>query len=102
MTITLQLPPHVERQLRARAAGKGLELSDFVAEELRQIAEAPLSTDLETELPSGEDAAPWRGVFAVTAERAELFPGGLTLPGGTLPAWTPEIVLDPSRYQDDE
>lgn len=100
MTLTLQLPPHVERQLRTRASDCGLELSEFVVETLLCATEKPaemgeVTTDLR------EEDSPWRGVFTVSPTRGEL--AGAISVGWADPSSPrkPEIVLDPTRLYDE-
>ncbi len=104
MTITVQLPAHIERRLRARAAARGVELAELVADTLsRSVAEEASSQEPPASADDiDEEAAPWRGVFTVTPERQELFPNGIPeLPGG-LHRWQPEIILNPAHFDDDD
>ena len=97
MTLTLQLPPQVERQLRSRASDRGLELSEYVVEALRGLAETPSANGKQESDDEGLEPTPWRGVFADEPLREDLFPNGLPLETATRPNWQPEVVIDPSR-----
>ena len=46
MSITLDLPPETESKLSVMAAIKGLELNEFLSEQLKNIAETPASGGL--------------------------------------------------------
>jgi hypothetical protein len=96
MAITLQIPPDVERQLRTRAANRGLGLSEFVLETLLRASEKPVEEpEQATHLP--EEASPWRGVFTVSPGREE-FQSAIAVDWAEPSSnWKPEIILDPSR-----
>jgi len=96
MTITLQLPPQLERRLRNQATNRGLELSEFVVETLSHAA----GEQEVSENPQEEDS-PWRGVFTVSPNR-EVLASRISLDlAGMSETWKPQITIDPTRLSDE-
>src|SRR4051794_14137551 len=109
MTITIQLPPELERALQARAAGRGLDLEAFVLESLRATLGRPPEMERgDGESPAPEPAAaeeaddesPWRGAFPLEPPRRELFTQEVNLRTSALPRWQPEVVISPRWVRD--
>lgn len=88
-TITLQLPPHIERRLRTQATNRGLELSDFVVETLSRAAGPEEAAENQQ-----EEDSPWRGVFTVTPNRDEFSVPVAIKWANPSASWNPEVVLD--------
>lgn len=63
------VPEALHRRLKSRAAFAGMSLSDYLLEEIRQIAERPTIDELRTRLHSRMETAP--SVPPAEAVRAE-------------------------------
>ena len=63
------VPDALHRKLKARAAMEGLSLSDYLLQEVAQIAECPTLNDLRRRLESWESVRP--RVTPARAVRAE-------------------------------
>ncbi len=63
------VPETLHRQLKSRAALAGMSLSDYLLDEIRQVAERPTIDELRSRLHSRSETAP--SVHPADAVRAE-------------------------------